>query len=708
MSAKLSLIIIVLFTVTNLCHAYFPNPAFWKRRILSLRFTTTAQTIFSGNCSGVTTVRTYSPEGALKNVTAPLTVTLTAPGTTTFYSDSNCTDQITSLTIATGTSTGSFYFVDSGTGAKSIVASATDYAAANQTETVNVNPYVWTGGGSDALWATGLNWSGGAAPGTTHRALFNETCSSNCSPIIAANVTVTGIRMTSGYTGTITQNAGVTVTVTSGGWSQQNGTFIGGNNTVTIAGLTLKGGTFTSTSGALSVSGTNVFSNSAVYNHNGGTFSTAGAVITTSGTLVLSKLEFHGWQDATVTGTINAADLKFVDYGYSNSLQGTNTINVYGNVELQGSRWSVATTSLIRMVGTGTISGTSGSRLGSLEIATAGTVTISPTSTLDLNGDLTYTFGTVISTGSTIRLLGNTQTITPGSMPFNNFSIITQDRGSVNVAVNGTMNIGGNLHLECTSYSATLNTGTLAVAGNVAIVGSQFKGGTALVKMVGTGTITGSGIGSALPGLEIDTAGTITFATTGSVDVQRYFKYTSGTVITTDSTVRFTGTSGVTFIPGTLRFNNLTLSLYTSASSTMTGTAYVDGNLSLVNASYGPSIDGGTFEVKGNLSNSNWYGGTSEIILKGTGVQTMTDGGSFPGTTLTVDSSSSVVTLGAAFTESTKGINVIAGSVNMAGFALTTKTLSLNSNTLTKNGGVLKVNGVTVGSGALYGGTVNP
>ncbi len=89
----------------------------------------------------------------------------------------------------------------------------------------------------------------------------------------------------------------------------------------------------------------------------------------------------------------------------------------------------------------------------------------------------------------------------------------------------------------------------------------------------------------------------------------------------------------------------------------------------------------------------------------------MTTSGSaiYPGTTITVNNASSVLTLGSSIAlGASQGINVTAGSVNMAGYALTAKSLSLNGNTLTKNAGTLTVNGTVVGTGSLYGGTVNP
>ena len=54
----------------------------------------------------------------------------------------------------------------------------------------------------------------------------------------------------------------------------------------------------------------------------------------------------------------------------------------------------------------------------------------------------------------------------------------------------------------------------------------------------------------------------------------------------------------------------------------------------------------------------------------------------------------------------TQVLSLTGGALDQGGHNLTVSSLSLNSKTDTESGGVLKVNGATVGVGALFGGTV--
>src|SRR5207244_3715164 len=101
--------------------------------------------------------------------------------------------------------------------------------------------------------------AGGAAPGSGNTAIFDDTCSTNCSPSINAAIDVGGIDLSSGYGGTISQGAHVVTIETS--YSQAGGTFAGGSSAIdlfpgTNSGVfTLSGGTFTSTSATMTFTG---------------------------------------------------------------------------------------------------------------------------------------------------------------------------------------------------------------------------------------------------------------------------------------------------------------------------------------------------------------------------------------------------------------------------------------------------------------------
>lgn len=138
----------------------------------------------------------------------------------------------------------------------------------------------WDGGGVDGTcggagtannWSCPANWSSDTAPTASDVAIFDGTSTKDAT--INANISVAGISINAGYTGTITQSGSFTVTVGSSHYSQAAGTFTGGSGTIDINGtFTLSGGTFTSTSGTLEV-GRNIGSNETILTVSSGTFS---------------------------------------------------------------------------------------------------------------------------------------------------------------------------------------------------------------------------------------------------------------------------------------------------------------------------------------------------------------------------------------------------------------------------------------------------
>ncbi|MEX0863570.1 MAG: hypothetical protein WD269_01695, partial [Acidimicrobiia bacterium] len=184
----------------------------------------------------------------------------------------------------------------------------------------------WTGDGTTNNWSDGLNWSTGAAPGSSDVAIFDGTSSKDATINVVANVA--GIQIAAGYSGTITQ-ASVTTTVGASGFSLADGMFVGSTSAITVNGaFTLIGGSFTSTTGNLSVSGNFTYAGGA-FAPNGGTVifiggaatvdvpgaetfnnlrfapTTAGAVKTiTSGTTLIAQGTLTLTEGAIGTGTV--------------------------------------------------------------------------------------------------------------------------------------------------------------------------------------------------------------------------------------------------------------------------------------------------------------------------------------------------------------------------------------------------------------------
>ncbi|MEK6192153.1 MAG: hypothetical protein AABM41_07500, partial [Chloroflexota bacterium] len=162
----------------------------------------------------------------------------------------------------------------------------------------------WDNGSGDGLWTNPVNWSGNVAPGAADRAVFDPLVSVT-SATITANVSVQGVLIMAGYTGTITQGAGTTLTVGAAAFTQAAGTFLGGNAAITVNNaFTLSGGSFTSTSGTLTVTG--AFTQSGgTFVHNSGTvaFSTSNVTIDVPTNLTLNNVSF-----LSGTKTIAAGD----------------------------------------------------------------------------------------------------------------------------------------------------------------------------------------------------------------------------------------------------------------------------------------------------------------------------------------------------------------------------------------------------------------
>lgn len=628
---------------------------FWQPQT-SLVFTTSAQTNLASICSGVVTVQSRNSGGVATNVSADLIVSLSGTGSVIFYSDSACAVPITSVTIVAGTSAASFYFMDTTTGSRQITASAVGYTPGVQTETENTNNFIWKGTVSTD-WATGGNWSGGVAPGTSDIAVFDGTCVTNCNAVLSGAVSIRGLRLNSGYTGTITQGS-YDITLAWVGFTQISGTFAGTTNlanTITVNGgsVAIAGGTFTAPTGTMLVKGGwQVLNSPTVTMPSGSTLDVECAMslspcYNTTLTLAAGSVTYqnvilqgyHTIYDLGAGTMTVAGNLTLGDYYVNGGWLGHGTINVGGNITLSNNGYLGTAT----LVATGnasgqTITGIAGKLFPSLQIA-AGTNPVTLSGTI-VTAIWTYTSsGTFTATGSTLDIECGMSyapcynigvAITPGSVTYNN--VIIQGYHTTYDLGGATMNVGGDLTIG-DYYSGTgrgLNNGIVNVGGNITLTnyGVDLYASSTIVatgKAAGQ-TITGLS-GKYFPKLQI-AAGTNPVTLSGTISTSSWIVSSMGTLTATGSTldiecsastaVCVNATSSIT--PGTGTYNDVIIHGYKTSWDFGGGTFNIAGNFTFGELNSGPGYFlNGTINVGGNITQTNIgnYGPTTTIVATG-------------------------------------------------------------------------------------------
>lgn len=92
-------------------------------------------------------------------------------------------------------------------------------------QSVSAVNITWDGGGATNNWSEAANWSGDTVPGSGDIAVFDGTSTKDATIDAAFAGSVAGMQINAGYTGTITQASGVSLTVGSSGYTQTVGTF---------------------------------------------------------------------------------------------------------------------------------------------------------------------------------------------------------------------------------------------------------------------------------------------------------------------------------------------------------------------------------------------------------------------------------------------------------------------------------------------------
>lgn len=603
----------------------------------TLKFTPNAG--FSGNDSFTYTIT--DPGGLSDQATVSVTVTNTAPvanndsdvtgdnfGVTinVVGNDTDANGDTLSINATTNGTNGTV--VDNGNGTvtytpnvafignDSFTYTITDGDGGSDTGTVSVTvvaAFTWLGKGGNTNWNTTANWSTGVQPGAANTALFDGNCT-QCNATVNVDPNVQGVIIGSGYTGTITQSAGVSFTVGNLGWNQAAGTFTGGNSAMAIGKeFIMTGGNFSSTSGILTLTPLNAsstilsFSAGTTFSHN-------------NGSVVFSKLSnSFSTYDINVDSTLTFFNLRLTG---GNSCCNNNRI------------WQIAAGDRL-IVENDFQMGSNSSGPSATTQANGGTIEVRGNITLDKEAR----GGTTV-----LELTGTanqTYTLSAGGDIKDCLPILRVNKtgGSVTAAGGTTLLCIASLELVQGSFSAP--TGTLRISP------TPNSAQTVLTEAAGTtfnhsnGTVLFEKLANSFINNTINVTSNLEFfnITFGGghscCSSQKTWTIAAGDSITAKGNVTIGRTQGTTT---TVRLNG--------------GTLFIEGNL---------SVDPGTIK------------GTTAITFSGTGAQTFNNtGGTNFGSLFTINKAAGTLTLLANMdlTDAGQNMNVTSGTLELDSFNL--------------------------------------
>ena len=360
-------------------------------------------------------------------------------------------------------------------------------------------------------------------------------------------------------------------------------------------------------------------------------------------------------------------------------------------------------------------------------------------------GPQTFTIsgGTFTHNSGTVQFGdGNSFGITldvPSNQAFNNVTVNMFSGTSgfpLSVANGKTLSVNGTLTL--TNGYLGAGTGTIDANG-VIVVGAGFDGAAAALLQGTLLLIDGAGdqsfvvpSGASLPRMTLNSAGTtMSFAAGASANLTGDFTLQAGTFTSTSGTLTVASSyspqtftiSGGTFnhnngtvqfgdannyditvdVPSNQPFNHVTVNMFDGVAFPLTiasgKTMTVVGTFTHTDG----AINTGTIAAQGHVTiNAGADGGTGLLSFTGTAAQTYTQSGDVVDGLVTVNKASGTVTLASAATwnAASQNLTVTSGTLDLAGFALSTGTL-----TVAAAGTVLQGAGIITGSNISNAGT---
>jgi len=593
-----------------------------------------------------------------------------------------------------------------------------DAFGASVTGTININvtaPYegqIWTGLGGNSNWNTPANWTNNTVPTSTKYAYFNPAFCTGaaCNATINVDPNVKGIYTLSGYSGTITQNAGIAVTVGSYGWTQVAGTFTGSNAAIAVAGnFSLTGGTFTSTTATFTHSvGNWTVGAGATFNHNSGSmnFTTSGgtaAPVWSFSSEQYNNVTLNMWSNTTMTGTmtVNGA----LSMGGSCCGWQLNGGTILAKGDVTGGGFTNSSTTEV-LIGGSTDQNLNGLGVANLRIASTGG-NVNFIGTINIYRNYTFQTGNLVAGTSTLYfntgVINNATWTFGGTEVYNNLQYYVGDGAPTTIV--GTANIAGTLTGQVGCCGSNLNGGVLNALGSVVGNGAfgMANNGTTVIQMTGSANANLRLASGAMPNatLVIDKPG-------GTVTLNGTLSYTSGIIKLVNGTfnqaANFINVLGFQIPAGsTAIYNQGTSSttIGTSGWSQLGGTfngstlaMTVNGPFTLTNGTFNSTTS--TVTVRGNWTvngTSTFAPSTGTISLSpnvnGAGINVVHTGFDFYKLTLT---------------DSVAGAhNIDFGGTTIS--VLNNLTLSSSLGSKYFNNGTLEVTGNVTTSGSFQGGT---
>lgn len=533
---------------------------------------------------------------------------------------------------------------------------------------------------STANWSTAQNTcgtSGGASvPGSSDVAIFTSSCTNSAT--VDTAFSVQGININSGYTGTVTQNSGISITIGSSGYVQAGGTFTGSDAAITIStSFSLSGGTFTSTSGTLGII-TGFSITGGTFNHNNGSITVSGNG--GASTWACNNATFNAVNISKTGQSITVgSDCILPISGTNPTLSfgtGGDTLTINGRLDITGNPTFSGTT--VTLNGGGTITVTGSAMTFSRNLTLNGGTFPQGITSLTVGGNLDNSNNLLPSNLALTLNTNNASALTCGNATFNNVTISKSAGAALTVGSGCSLPLAGT---DPSSTAAITNNGTISVTGNWTISGGYTTNSGATLTMTGNTLSTGSLTlnGGTFP------SGITTLSTTASMS-------NVGNLLPNGIDYTTTGSSDVTIHCGTAVFNSFTNThtaggdLVTMASDCTTGTF----NNSSVGSFDNPASSY-VFTVTGDASfaNSGTWGGGTNLTLRfsGSSNQTISQTNGIFNAPIVINKS------GGTLQASTDLINAQPCTLQAGTFFLNGKTVLCTSVLTVNSGAILQMTG---------------